>query len=112
AAAADDGGIQFRELLQGVTELGRFVDSTGSVRFRIKIEDQIFVAIILQRDGYAAVVGHGEVRGLVACFEHLNSPRGLRAKFPAARAAQSRLRFTCWSGRRFGVVAAAVRLLA
>ena len=37
AAAANDGTVQFRELLQGVTELGRFVDSTGSIRFRIKI---------------------------------------------------------------------------
>jgi hypothetical protein len=77
AAAAHDGTVQFRELLQGVTELGRFVDSTGSIRFRIKVQDQVLAAIIPQRDGRAAVVLDLEVRSLVANFEHLRSPRPL-----------------------------------
>jgi hypothetical protein len=75
AAAANDGTVQFRELRQGVTELGRFVDSTGSIRFRIKIEDQVLVAIILHRDGRAAIVLHLKVRSPVANLEHLHPPR-------------------------------------
>jgi hypothetical protein len=92
AAAADDGGVQFIELLEGVAKLGRFVNSAGGIRFRIEIEDQVFAAIILQRNCGAAVVGHGEVRSFVAYFEHLYSPGGVRAGIPPMRAAELRLR--------------------
>ena len=46
AAAADDRGVQLLEFLERVAKLGRFVDSTWSIRFRIKIEDQVLAAII------------------------------------------------------------------
>ena len=45
-AASQDGGVQFFELLDGVTKLGRFVDSTGRVCFGIEIKDDIPPAII------------------------------------------------------------------
>jgi hypothetical protein len=92
AAAADDGGVQFIELLEGVAELGRFVDSAWSIRFRIKVQDQVFAAIILQRNSGAAVVGHREIRSFVAYLEHLYSPGGVRAGIPPVRTAELRLR--------------------
>jgi hypothetical protein len=37
AAGAHDRGVELLELLDGVTKLGRFVRSTGSIRLRVKI---------------------------------------------------------------------------
>ncbi len=46
AAAAGDRGVQLFELADCVTKLGRFTRSTGGIRFREEIEDQIFSAKI------------------------------------------------------------------
>ena len=45
-AASQDARVQLFELLDGVTKLGRFVDSTGRVGFGIEIENQISPAVI------------------------------------------------------------------
>src|ERR1700730_8124035 len=95
AATAHDRGVQLIEFLEGVTKLGRFVDSTRSIRFRIKIKDHVFVAIVPQRNGRAAVVGYREARSLVAYFEHVDSPRRLRAKTPPS--ARCGISFTIYS---------------
>jgi hypothetical protein len=70
AAAADDGGVQLFELLEGVTKLGRFVRSTGCIRFRIKIENQVLPVKILQRNSRATIIGDVKIRRFVAFFEH------------------------------------------
>lgn len=45
-AASQNGRVQLLELLDGVTKLGRFVDSTRCIGFGIEIEDDIPPAII------------------------------------------------------------------
>ena len=45
-AAPQDGRVQLLELLDGVTKLGRFVDSTGCIGFGVEIEHDIPPAII------------------------------------------------------------------
>jgi hypothetical protein len=72
-AASQDARVQLLELLDGVTKLGRFVDSTGSIRFRIKIEDEIPPAIIRERYDFAVIGRYAKARSLVSLFQHAAS---------------------------------------
>src|SRR6202046_1061438 len=81
-AASQDGRVQLLELLDGVTKLGRFVDSTGRVGFGIEIKHDIPPAIIRERDYFAVVSLYAKVRSLVAHFQHAAlSPRSLKLRF-------------------------------
>jgi len=55
AAAADYHRIVLFEFLEGVTKLGRFVRSTGSIGFGEKIEDHILAAESGKRNGVSVV---------------------------------------------------------
>ncbi len=44
AAAADDHRVVLFKFLEGVTKLGRFVRSTGGIRFGEEIEDHVLAA--------------------------------------------------------------------
>lgn len=70
-AASQDGGVGCFEFLDGVAKLGRFCRSTGRVRLGIKIQHQIFPAVIFERDRLPLVAGHFKFRSLVTFFEHL-----------------------------------------
>jgi hypothetical protein len=72
-AASQDAGVQLLELLDGVTKLGRFVDSTGCVCFGIEIEDEIPPAIIRKRDDFAVIGRYAKARSLVSLFQHAAS---------------------------------------
>ena len=69
-AAAQDRCIFRFELLDGVTKLGRFVDSTGSIRFGIEKQNHVLAAIFPKRHLLAVVRRHPEQRRLVALFQH------------------------------------------
>jgi len=69
-AAAQDRRIFRFELLDGVTKLGRFVDSTGSIRFGIEKQNHVLAAILPERHFFPVVRRHSERRRLVALFQH------------------------------------------
>jgi len=66
AATTNDCRVELLELLDGVTKLGRFVRSTGRVRLRIEVQDEVFAPEIAQRHLFAIVGGYAKVRSLVA----------------------------------------------
>ena len=68
-AAAQDRRIFRFELLDGVTKLGRFVDSTGSIRFGIEKQNHVLAAIFPERHFFAVVRRHVKRRRLVALFQ-------------------------------------------
>ena len=91
-AAAQDRRIFRFELLNGVTKLGRFVDSTGSIRFGIEKQNHVLAAILRERHFFTVVGRYPEARRLVAFFQHLRCfrfrchqdptlPRALASKF-------------------------------
>jgi hypothetical protein len=91
-AAAQDCRIFCLELLDGVAKLGRFVDSTGSIRFGIEKQNHVLAAILRERHFFTIVGRHPEARRLVAFFQHLRCfrfrchqdptlPRALASKF-------------------------------
>jgi hypothetical protein len=69
-AASQNARVQLLELLDGVTKLGRFVDSTGRVGFGIEIENQIPPAIIRERHDFAVIRLYAKAWSLVAFFQH------------------------------------------
>jgi len=92
SAAAQDRRIFCFELLDGVTKLGRFVDSTGSIRFGIEKQNHVLAAIFRERHFFTVVGRYPEGRRLVAFFQrfrrfrfrcHRNPtlPRALASKF-------------------------------
>ena len=90
-AASQDGGVQLLELLDCVTKLGRFVDSTRSIRFGVKVEDQIPSAVIRQRNGLSVVRCYRKIRSFVAFFQHVGLfPLFLHLKIPLALASECR----------------------
>lgn len=90
-AASHDRRIQFVKLFDGVTKLGRFTRSTGCVCFRIKIQDHVFPAKVLERNRLAIVGRLAEIRRLVAFLEHHASPfqKSVSVSASAARAEQA-----------------------
>ena len=69
-AAAQDRRIFRFKLLDGVTKLGRFVDSTGSVRFGIEKQNHVLAVIFPKRNFFAVIRRHAKQRRLVAFFQH------------------------------------------
>jgi hypothetical protein len=70
AAAAKDDGVEFIELRFGVAKLGRFVDSTGSERFRKEIEDDWLAAEAGESDLVSVSGQQPEVRRFLSYFGH------------------------------------------
>src|SRR6202007_2030857 len=71
SAAAQDRRIFCLELLNGVAKLGRFVDSTGSIRFGIEKQNHVLSTILRERHFFTVVGRYLEGRRLVAFFQHL-----------------------------------------
>jgi hypothetical protein len=81
-AASQNASTQCPELLDGVTKLGRFVDSTGCIRFGIEIENEIPLAIIGERHDFAVIRRDAKVGSLIAFFQHAAlSLRSLALRF-------------------------------
>lgn len=74
-AAAQNRGIFRFKLLDGVTKLGRFVDSAGSIRFRIEKQNHVLAVIFPKRYFLAFVRRHLKRRRLVALFQHFRCLR-------------------------------------
>jgi hypothetical protein len=93
-AASQDGGIQLLELLDCVTKLGRFVDSTRSIRFGVKVENQILSVVIPQRNRLSVVRGYRKLRSFVAFFQHVGLfPLFAHVKIPPALSSEYRSLF-------------------
>jgi hypothetical protein len=54
-AATEDAGVGRFKLLDGVTKLGRFRRSTGSIRFGEEEEDEVLPLVVLERNGLALI---------------------------------------------------------
>ena len=101
-AAAQDRRVQLLEFLDCVTKLGRFVDSTRSIRFGIKVKNQILPAIILQRNSLSIVRCYRKFRSFVAFFQHVGLfPLFARVKIPPALASECRSLLVDWLARVF-----------
>ena len=101
-AAAQDRRIFRFELLDGVTKLGRFVDSTGSIRFGIEVQHEILPAIILQRNSLPVVRCYRKFWSFVAFFQHVGLfPLFVRVKIPPALASECRSLLVDWLARAF-----------
>jgi hypothetical protein len=66
--ATYNGGIESGKLCEGVTKLGRFIRSTGRIGLGIEIEDQVFAAIIRERNRLAVVGSRAKIGSLVTLF--------------------------------------------
>jgi len=101
-AASQDGRVQLLEFLDCVTKLGRFVDSTRSIRFGIEVQNQILPAIILQRNSLPVVRCYRKFRSFVAFFQHVGLfPLFVRVKIPPALASECRSLLVDWPARVF-----------
>jgi hypothetical protein len=76
-AHPQDDGVRFFEFAVGVTKLGRFDDSTGSVGFGKEKQNDVLAVKILERDGRACVGSEREFGSMVADFNHHTSLSGL-----------------------------------
>jgi len=70
-AHADDRGIGFLEFSLCVAKLGRFDDSTGSIRFREEKEDHALARKILERERLARVRFQSELWRFITDFKHV-----------------------------------------
>ena len=70
SAHAENGNTEMVELLFCVTKLGRFDDSTGSVRFGKEKEEDALAGEIFERDFLAFVGFEAKGGGFGAYFEH------------------------------------------
>jgi hypothetical protein len=96
-AASQDGGIQLLEFLDCVTKLGRFVDSTRSIRFGVKVENQILSVVIPQRNRLSVVRCYRKLRSFVAFFQHVGLfPLFAHVKIPPALSSEYRSLFEDW----------------
>ena len=73
-ADAEDAGVLLAVLFDEVPEPGPFLRSARCVGFRVEPEHYFFAAQILKADSVAFVIGDVELRGLLACLEHLSLP--------------------------------------
>jgi hypothetical protein len=69
-AHAENGDVELVELLLCVTKLGRFDDSTGSVRFGKEKQEDALADEIFERDFLAFVGFEAKGGGFGAYFEH------------------------------------------
>jgi len=69
-AHAENGDVELVELLFCVTKLGRFDDSTGSVRFGKEKKEDALAGEIFERDFLAFVGFEAKGGGFGAYFEH------------------------------------------
>jgi hypothetical protein len=76
-AHAENGDVELVELLLCVTKLGRFDDSTGSVRSGKEKKEDALAGEIFEGDFLAFVGFEAKGGGFGAYFEHLNVPLGL-----------------------------------
>jgi len=101
-AASQDGRVQLLEFLDCVTKLGRFVDSTGGIRFGIEVKNKILPAIILQRNSLPVVRRYRKFRSFVAFFQHVGLfPLFVRVKIPPALASECHSLLVDWLARVF-----------
>jgi hypothetical protein len=70
AAAANHHRVALFEFLEGVTKLGRFVRSTGRIRFGEKIEDHVLAAKIGKRNRLSLVSRSLKLRRAVPFLQH------------------------------------------
>ena len=90
-AASQDGRIQLLKFLDCVTKLGRFVDSTRSIRFGVKVENQILSVVIRQRNSFSVFRCYRKLRSFVAFFQHVGLfPLFVHVKIPLALASECR----------------------
>ena len=94
AAASDNRSVRCIELLDGVTKLGRFAGSTGSIRLGVEEQHYILPLVVRKRNGFSVVCGCAKPRRFVALFQHsfsLLTLRIARITIPTARASESHL---------------------
>jgi hypothetical protein len=70
-AAPKDVGVGSFKLLDGVTKLGRFRRSTGSVGLGEEKQDKVLPLVIFQRNSLALIGANREVRSFVTFFKHV-----------------------------------------
>ena len=101
-AASQDGCVQLVKFLDCVTKLGRFVDSTRSIRFGIEVQHKILPTIILQRNSLPVVRCYRKFRSFVAFFQHVGLfPLFARVKILPALASECRSLLVDWLARVF-----------
>ena len=69
-----DHGVGLLEFSQGVTKLGRFDDSTGSIGPGKKEQDHALASKILEGDKIAGIRREGKFWSLITDFQHVRSP--------------------------------------
>jgi len=61
------------EFFLGVTKLGRFGCSTGSIGFRKEKQHQMLALKVFQREFFTFIGKECEIRGLITDFEHVSN---------------------------------------